>query len=206
MSRVRFLQPAPNAHEINRNFAAGSSGCQTIVFRGRGYSTSKGVWTTPGSIRRSRRFALADISASTYLSAVMVRKLAAQHRISLTVLYVFYSRAHARRSRMLYHMAFGSRVGGGFVPPARTTLLKSTGGVRATCREGDRETTQALLDDSLFSSRFARLTGNVGRPEPRRGVSTNGARLTDPYNAPVYDVVMCRVLSLLGGPNAKALL
>jgi len=48
-----------------------------------------------------------------YLSAVMIRKWAAQNSIKLTALDVFTSGVHARRLRVLYRMAFGPRVGVG---------------------------------------------------------------------------------------------
>ena len=46
----------------------------------------------------------------TYLSAVMVRDWAAKQNLALKALDVFSSGAHARRSRMLYRMAFGPTV------------------------------------------------------------------------------------------------
>ena len=46
----------------------------------------------------------------TFLSAVKVREWAAQQRLALDALDVFSAGPHARRSRMLYRMAFGPKV------------------------------------------------------------------------------------------------
>jgi hypothetical protein len=85
---------------------AGFHGSSTFAERAAGYLRQQGIAEavvtavpTPETTRER-----------TYLSAVMVREWARNSGISLDALDVFSSGTHARRSRLLYRLAFGPNV------------------------------------------------------------------------------------------------